>query len=128
MWYDRKAKNYFAYDGKVTKNITAKIKVPLYDEENDTPDYPSPYGVMGWHEGDSAVYVYDRYDIWKVDPLLALAPINYLNQSSGRKNKITTRYVSTDPEKRFFKHNESLVVRRFSNENKKPNTHFFSRG
>ena len=69
MWYDRKAKNYFAYDGKETKNITAKIKVPLYDEENDTPDYPSPYGVMGWHEGDSAVYIYDRYDIWKVDPL-----------------------------------------------------------
>ena len=29
MWYDRKAKNYFAYDGKETKNITAKIKVPL---------------------------------------------------------------------------------------------------
>src|SRR6188768_3212864 len=83
MWYDRKAKNYFAYDGKETKNITAKIKVPLYDEENDTPDYPSPQGIMGWHEGDSAVYIYDKYDIWKVDPLLTLVPVNYLNQSSG---------------------------------------------
>jgi dipeptidyl aminopeptidase/acylaminoacyl peptidase len=128
MWYDRKVKNYFIYDGKETKNISAKIKVPLYDEDNDTPDYPSPYGVMGWHEGDSAVYVYDRYDIWKVDPLLNLAPINYLDQSSGRINKITTRYVSTDPEKRFFKYNESLVIRRFSNENKKAQYAVFQPG
>ena len=69
MWYDYKAKNYFAYDGDSTRNITAKIKVPLYDEEYDSPGDPSPYGVMGWHEGDSAVYIYDRYDIWKVDPI-----------------------------------------------------------
>ena len=128
MWYDRKAKNYFAYDGKVTKNITAKIKMPLYDEDNDTPDYPSPYGVMGWNEGDSAVYIYDMYDIWKVDPLLTTMPINYLNQTSGRKNKITTRNVSTDPEKRFFKQNESLIVRRFSNENKKAQYAVFQPG
>ncbi len=128
MWYDRKAKNYFAYDGEKTRNITAKIKAPLYDEENDTPDYPSPYGVMGWHEGDSAVYVYDRYDIWKVDPLLTLTPVNYLKESSGRKNKITNRYVSTDPEKRFFKHNESFVLRRFSDENKKAQYAIFQPG
>ncbi len=128
MWYDRKAKNYFTYDGEKTRNITSKIKGALYDEENDTPDYPSPYGVMGWHERDSAVYIYDRYDIWKVDPLVNIAPINYLNQSSGRTNKITTRNVSTDPEKRFFKHNESLLVRRFSNENKKAQYAVFQPG
>ena len=127
-WYDRKAKNYFTYDGEKTRNITSKIKGALYDEENDTPDYPSPYGVMGWHERDSAVYIYDRYDIWKVDPLVNIAPINYLNQSSGRTNKITTRNVSTDPEKRFFKHNESLLVRRFSNENKKAQYAVFQPG
>jgi len=128
MWYDRKAKNYFAYDGKGTKNITAKIKAPLWDEENDTPDLPTPYGVMGWHEGDSAVYIYDRYDVWKVDPLLTVAPTNYLNQTSGRKDKITTRYVTTDPEKRFFKHNESFVIRRFSDENKKAQFAVFQPG
>jgi dienelactone hydrolase len=128
MWYDRKAKNYFAYDGEKTRNITSKIKAALYDEENDTPDYPTPYGVMGWHEGDSAVYIYDKYDIWKVDPLLTLVPVNYLNQSSGRINKITTRYVSTDPEKRYLKNNESFVVRRFSNENKKAQYAVFQPG
>jgi hypothetical protein len=68
LLYDNKARNYFAWDGKGVRNITSKIKVPLYNEENDTPDDPNPYGVMGWHEGDSAVYVYDRYDVWRVDP------------------------------------------------------------
>ena len=136
MWYDRKAKNYFVYDarpparagtngddavgrGKDTRNITAKIKVALWNEEYDSPDYPPPYGVMGWHEGDSVVYLYDRYDIWKVDPLVASTPVNYLNQMSGRKNKIISRYMPTNSEKRFFKHNESFILRRFSEENKK---------
>ena len=36
---------------KTTRNITAKIKVPLWNEEYDSPDDPTPYGVMGWHEG-----------------------------------------------------------------------------
>ena len=68
MWYESKARNYFVWDGKETRNITSKIKVPLWNEEHDSPSDPPPYGVMGWHEGDSAVYVYDRYDVWKVDP------------------------------------------------------------
>jgi len=128
MWYDRKAKNYYAYDGKETRNITSKIKVPLWNEEYDSPDYPPPYGVMGWHEGDSVVYIYDRYDVWKVDPLLALTPVNYLNQISGRKNKIINRYVSTNPEKRFFKHNEPFILRRFNEENKKAQYAVFQPG
>ena len=68
LWYDRRAKNYFAWDGATTRNITAKIKVPLWNEESEVPEDPNNYGVMGWHEGDSAVYVYDRYDVWDVDP------------------------------------------------------------
>src|SRR5688500_17644919 len=64
--YDNKTKHYLAWDGTALKNITAKIKLPLYNEDHDTPSDPNPYGIMGWHEGDSALYVYDRYDIWKV--------------------------------------------------------------
>lgn len=117
-WYDRKAKNYFAYDGKETKNITAKIKWPLWNEENDTPDYPPPYGVMGWHEGDAAVYVYDKFDIWKVYPDGINAPVNICKDFSGRKVKISTRYIQTDNEKRFVTDGDELAVRRFSEINK----------
>ncbi|HVT87087.1 MAG TPA: prolyl oligopeptidase family serine peptidase [Chitinophagaceae bacterium] len=119
MWYDRPAKNYFVWDGKTTRNITTKIKVPLWDEDFNNPDDPTPYGVMGWHEGDSAVYVYDKYDIWKVDPTGKENPENYLNKSAGRKDKIVARYVSTDPEQKAIKDEKGILVRRFNDINKK---------
>ncbi|MES2883033.1 MAG: prolyl oligopeptidase family serine peptidase, partial [Bacteroidota bacterium] len=127
LLYDNKAKNYFAWDAKGLKNITAKIKVPLYNEENDVPDDPNAYGVMGWHEGDSAVYVYDRYDVWKVDPAGVLPAKNMTG--SGRVKRNSFRYLRTDADERFIKHNQtgffrvqnqatkkmSLEVGRFSN-------------
>ncbi|HXB92940.1 MAG TPA: hypothetical protein VNU72_11650, partial [Puia sp.] len=77
-WYDWKKRSWFTYrveDGSV-HNITAGIRVPLYDEEDDHPDDPPPHGVMGWQEGDRSVYIYDRYDIWKCDPGGSAAPVN----------------------------------------------------
>jgi dienelactone hydrolase len=115
MWYDRKAKNYFTYDGNETRNITSKIKVPIWDEENDTPDYPNPYGVMKWQEGDSSVFIYDRYDIWKVDPTEKISAVIL---TKGRKDKIVYRYINVDPDERFIKDYKHLVYRIF-NENTK---------
>jgi dipeptidyl aminopeptidase/acylaminoacyl peptidase len=119
MWYDRVAKNYFVWDGNTTRNITAKIKVPLWNEEFDTPDDPAPYGVMGWHKGDSAVYIYDRYDVWKVDPTSTRLPefIEPWNKDY-RKNKLTVRYLRTDPDERYIEKKTRFVFRVFNNENK----------
>jgi len=114
MWYDSKAKHYFAWDGKQIRNITAQIKVPLYNEEHDSPSDPPPYGVMGWHEGDSAVYIYDRYDAWRVPIFSKSPPVNFFARSSGRKNKIVTRYLRLDPDERYIQSNKDLLVRRFS--------------
>jgi acetyl esterase/lipase len=116
MWYDRPAKNYFIWDGATVKNITAKIKVPLWNEEFDTPDNPTPYGVMGWHEGDSAVYVYDRYDIWAIDP--KAGNTGSITAGQGRKTKISYRYVQVDPEKRFFTSQDDILTRRFNEKTK----------
>jgi len=113
MWYDSKAKNYFAYDGDSTRNITAQIKVPLYNEENDSPTEPSPYGVMGWREGDSAVYIYDKYDIWKVG-LIKSQTVFSLTAQAGRKSKTSYRYIVLDPERKFFKPDDYLLLRTFN--------------
>ncbi len=113
MWYDSKDKDYFVYDGDSAKNITSKIKVPLYDEEYDAPGDPSPYGVMGWHEGDSAVYIYDKYDIWKVNPQLPGTTYT-LTANLGRKSKTSFRYLVLDPEKKFFTHADNLLLRTFN--------------
>ena len=116
MWYDRKAKNYFTYDGKETRNITSKIKVALYDEENDTPDYPSPYGVMGWEKDDNTVFIYDRYGAWKVNPNNSNAPQLIIGD---RKNKRVYRYVRVNPEERFIETGQNVVFRTFNETNKK---------
>ena len=113
FWYDEEKKNYFTYElaTGITRNVSSKIKLPLYDEENDVPDLPNNYGVMGWQQGDSALYVYDQFDAWKVSPVDVFNPsiisLNYNSTVAGKleagriKNQIT-RYVSTDKEDRFF--------------------------
>lgn len=116
MWYNRKAKNYFAFDGKETKNITAKIKMPLYDEEFDTPDLPTPYGIMGWEKGDKIVLVYDRYGVWKVN---ADGTGNPLLIIGDRKNKRSYRYVRVNPEERFIVSGQNIVFRTFNETSKK---------
>jgi dipeptidyl aminopeptidase/acylaminoacyl peptidase len=118
LLYDNKAKNYFVWDGKALKNITSKIKHPLYDELNDVPDDPNPYGIMGWHEGDSAVYVYDRYDVWKVDSRGKAEPVR-VTFPIGRNVKAVYRYIKIKPEERFIKSNQPLYFKMFSENNKK---------
>ena len=127
MWYDSKAKNYFVYDGDSVRNITSKIKLPLYDEEYDSPDEPPPYGMMGWGEHDSAVYIYDRYDIWRVDPLMTGKPENVI-EGNGRKKKITNRYIKTDMEERFLSSGKKLLLRTFNDQTKKGGLSFIVLG
>ena len=40
-----------------------------FDQENwDTPNEPAAWGVAGWTKGDRSVLLYDRFDIWELDP------------------------------------------------------------
>lgn len=106
--YDQSQKHFLAWDGKNLKNITSKIKVPLYNEEHDTPNDPSPYGIVGWHQNDSFVYIYDRYDVWQVDPTGVLSPVNI---TKGRDQQRSFRYVRTDPEERFLQPGQTIYFR-----------------
>ena len=116
MWYDRKAKNYFTWDGDKIRNITSKIKVPLWDEEFDTPDLPTPYGFMGWEKGEKAVLVYDRYGVWKVNADGSNTPQLVIGD---RKNKKSYRYIRVNPEERFIEPGQNMVFRTFNENNKK---------
>lgn len=126
LWYNHLTKNYHVFDGKSSRNITALIKQPLYDEENDMPDYPSPYGVMGWMDGDSFVLIYDRYDIWKVDPSGKLAPINITK--NGRNRKVTYRYVQTDTDEDYINSTAINLLSSFDNTSKKQGLAIFENG
>ncbi len=116
LWYDEKAKHYFTWRDGTIRNITAKIAVKLYEEEFDMPDDPYSYGVMGWLTGDLSVLLYDRYDIWQVDPLNVVAPVNIT--ATGRKNKTSYRYLKTDPEEVSIAPVQEVVLKTFNEVNK----------
>ena len=115
LMYDEREKQYTVYNPatKTTTVVSAKIPFPLYDEDNDVPDDPNSYGVVQWMENDKAVLVYDRYDIWKIDPENKTAPVN-LTMGEGRKQKINFRFLNTDREERFIKENQTLYLGTFN--------------
>ncbi|HEU4471118.1 MAG TPA: prolyl oligopeptidase family serine peptidase, partial [Flavisolibacter sp.] len=117
LLYDNKSRHYLAWDGKGLRNITAGIKQPLYNEEHDTPSDPPPYGIMRWIENDEAVYIYDRYDIWRVDPRGLKPPVN-ITLGRGRKTRTAYRYMQIDPEERFLREGQPFLVRTLNAQNK----------
>lgn len=118
-WYNPELKNYFAYNtgtGQV-KNITEKIKLPLYDTEYDSPGMPGNIGVAGFTSGDRQMLVYDEFDIWQVDPNGIIEPVNITN-GYGRKNKTELRYVRLLKDKRFMEADETILLQAFNKDNK----------
>ena len=116
-WYDMAAKHYFTYSKNKVINISSKVKSALYDEEYDMPSFATPYGVMNWLKEDSSLFVYDRYDIWKLDPLGVKSPDNITN-GFGRKTHTNYRFIATDPEKRFIEIGQTIVLKTFDEVNK----------
>ena len=117
FWYDMASKHYFTYNKGSVVNVSKKINVKLFDEEYDMPSEPTPYGVMRWEKNDAAVYVYDRYDIWKLDPLGKILP-QQITGGWGRKNHVSFRYVNVDPEERNIESNQQLLLKAFNEKNK----------
>jgi len=65
----------------ITRNITANIPVPQQDAESDMLLTKGSCGLSGaaWLPEDTALLVYDNYDIWQVDPSGKKTPINLTN-------------------------------------------------
>lgn len=119
LWYTPQDKKYYAYSAKTGQEVclTNSLDVNFWDEKTDTPIQPYPYGPAAWMENDAAVLVYDRYDIWKLDPDGVKKPEN-LTKGIGREKKTVLRYIKTDPESRFIKPDEKLLLSAFDETSK----------
>jgi len=117
VWYDNKTHHYHSWDGKTPRDISSKVSTKLYDEEFDMPDDPAPYGTMRWTQNDESILVYDRFDIWQLDPSAVKQPI-LITAGTGRKSLDTYRYIQTDPEERYLQKGQELILRRFNEKNK----------
>jgi dipeptidyl aminopeptidase/acylaminoacyl peptidase len=117
MWFSRTDTAWFSYE-KATgtvRQITTNELTSFADEENDSPDFPGAYGVMSWIENDSKVLIYDRFDVWEVDPKNVSKPINLTN---GRTSITSYRYLKLDDEERFIKKGQKLLFRAFRESDK----------
>ncbi len=81
--------------GKEFKITTAKT-VQVADELNDVPNFPDSYRLAGWTKNDEHLLIYDRFDIWKVDPENKKLSVNITQ--NGRQKNISYRLVRLDEE------------------------------
>lgn len=113
-WYSQIDTAWFSYaiSNSQTYSLTKSLPVAFADEEDDHPDYPAAYGRLGWTEQDQQFLVYDRYDIWSLDPENKRAAINLTKV--GRSQKIVFRYIRLDPEEKFIKADALLMLSAFN--------------
>ncbi len=100
--YDEEHKDYFAIDTKshARVNLNSSIPFPIWDEETDTPSMPNAFGSAGWLPNDRGLLLYDKYDIWLVDPATGKNPVN-LTGGTGRRTETVYRMLRLDPEADF---------------------------
>jgi hypothetical protein len=91
--------------------LTANIpNIKFQDEEFDLADVPPPYGIAGWTTGDKRVLVYDRFDVWELDPAGVAAPRN-MTDGEGRRTGTELRLVDLDADERFVDPSKPLLLR-----------------
>jgi dipeptidyl aminopeptidase/acylaminoacyl peptidase len=82
--------SYVVASGRII-NLTAPLKGVSFAQETwDTPSNPAAWGVAGFTKGDKAVVLYDRYDLWELDPSGA-QPARIVTDSVGRRQHLVFR-------------------------------------
>jgi len=120
-WFDGTKQSWFAKstsdaDSEIIE-ISKGIEVPLYDELHDEPSTAAAYGSAGWLANDEAILVYDRYDIWQLDPTGQQKPV-CLTNGQGRARDIQFRYRRLDRELRSIDPKQPMMLRAMNTQSK----------
>lgn len=121
VWYNPGDSCYYSRSTNINSSevikLTSKINVTFCDERYDMPGDPNPYGIAGWSENDKYVFIYDRFDIWRIDLEGSKVPVS-ATHSYGRKNSLRLRYQKLDPEEEFIDTSKPVIVSAFDERNK----------
>lgn len=119
-WFDAEERHWYAAstDEKRTPiQISAKIEFPLQNELHDTPSLPRAYGSAGWLKDDEAFLIYDRFDIWQLDPEGKEDPV-CVTGGIGREKSIRFRHVELDDEARAIDLKKDMMLSAFDDTTK----------
>lgn len=114
LYYNQADRHWhtLSVNGHNAVNITGAIPYPMYDELHDTPSDPDPHGIAGWVEDDRYVLIYDRFDVWRVDPTGEEAPVSLTN-GYGRANNTRFRIQELDAGKTQIGRRERIMLSAF---------------
>jgi dipeptidyl aminopeptidase/acylaminoacyl peptidase len=118
-WYNADDTCWHTYNirKKNTVALTRNFPVTLYNELNDVPDNPPSYGMMGWSQKDKDLFVYDRYDVWRLDPDGERAPACWTH-GTGRVQELSYRYINLDPDEHAIDLDKDVLLSVFNNRDK----------
>jgi dipeptidyl aminopeptidase/acylaminoacyl peptidase len=115
VWYTH------AFATGKTTDVTSALKNVHFDQETwSTPDTPAAWGVAGWTKGDKSVLIYDRFDVWEIDPTGA-KPGVVVTDSLGRRDNVVFRLVDidrSDDDDRAIDPTKPLMLRAFDEDTK----------
>lgn len=106
VWFNPEDNQYYSMDLRQvnkgdfqaeikTIKISGDIPHPLWKESHDKPQMAGPYGNGGWSEDEKTFYVYDKYDVWSLDPL-GQRKAEMLTQGMGREKGYTFKMMRWD--------------------------------
>ena len=118
-WFDRDEAQWYMYsvEDKTTRCVTEGIDVNFENAINQVPDKYGPFGSMGWSKNDRFFYVYDKYDIWQIDPTGKSAP-EMITKGLGRAEKLVFRNIKFDTEVEYIDTDSQLLLSAFDDETK----------
>lgn len=99
LWWDQAKRTWLcrATQGTTVVDLGAQIPQALWNEDDDHPAPPPSYGLAGWTDGDKSLLIYDKFDLWEVNPESGAAR----QVTGGRKAGLVFRLsrFGFDPEK-----------------------------
>ncbi|RLV59952.1 S9 family peptidase [Parashewanella curva] len=110
--------NIYLYDvaSKTKTNVSKGLKVGFANEDHDYPSNPPGYGFGPWIDGEKALLVYDKYDIWRLD----ITSGKMTKLTNGRKQKVqyrVTGLAKTD-EPTWLKSDEKVLLKGYNDRTK----------
>lgn len=113
VWFSDR--NYYTYEIATGKTVcvSSNVPYPLWDIDDRHPAPSEAYGIAGWSENDAELLVYDRHDIWSLDPKGEKEPV-CLTKEEGRKRNVRFRYVNTDPDRLYLSRGDRMLLDVFS--------------
>lgn len=114
-WFEDGHWQLFDAERGTSRVLTEGLGVVFVDEDHDRPGAPGSYGIAGWLEGDRALLVYDRFDVWQLPTEPGRAPVRL---TDGRPERWMYRVVRTDRKRDSFRDGEALLLHAYNDATK----------